>query len=127
MFEVVAKVFRQNMTEFSGAESEEGKIWAITEIVLKLVKQDACIQMTCTAGYDRDKLQTHPLDMVAASSRQTRNCLIVINIFRFQQRLVMITLQILGYFENYNQFSPKILFVFVSQRRGAPTLWKSVS
>jgi hypothetical protein len=80
MFEVVAKVFRQNMTEFSGAESEEGIIMAITEIVLKLAKQDACMQMTCTAGYDRDKWQTRPLVMVAAPRRQNCNCLTVAEI-----------------------------------------------
>jgi hypothetical protein len=37
MFEVVAATFQHIMTELSGAEPEEDRIMAITEIVLKLV------------------------------------------------------------------------------------------
>jgi hypothetical protein len=37
MFKVVATIFQQIMTELNGAESEEGRIMAITKIVLKLM------------------------------------------------------------------------------------------
>jgi hypothetical protein len=42
MFTVVATVFQQIMTQLSGAgpESEEDRIVAIAEIVLKLMKQN---------------------------------------------------------------------------------------
>jgi uncharacterized tellurite resistance protein B-like protein len=38
MFEVVATIFQQIMTELSGAESEEDRIVAITKMLLKPMK-----------------------------------------------------------------------------------------
>jgi hypothetical protein len=40
MLKVVATVFQHTMTELNEAEPEEGKIMAITKIVLKLMKQN---------------------------------------------------------------------------------------
>ena len=48
MFKAVAAVFQQIMTELSGAGSEH-RIVAITKTVLKLMKQNVCMQMTCIA------------------------------------------------------------------------------
>jgi hypothetical protein len=40
MFTVVATIFQQIMTEPNAAETEEGRIMAITKVVLILVKQN---------------------------------------------------------------------------------------
>jgi hypothetical protein len=40
MFTVDVTIFRQIMTELSGAQTEEDRIMAITKIVLKLMKQN---------------------------------------------------------------------------------------
>jgi hypothetical protein len=40
MFEVVARVFQQIMTQLIGAESQENRIMVIDKIVLKLVRQN---------------------------------------------------------------------------------------
>jgi hypothetical protein len=40
MFTVVATVFQQIMTELTGARSEDERIVAITNIALKLMKQN---------------------------------------------------------------------------------------
>jgi hypothetical protein len=42
MFPVIATILQQIMTELSGAELEEDRIVAITEIVLKLMEQNGC-------------------------------------------------------------------------------------
>jgi hypothetical protein len=42
MFDIVAAIFHQIMTELTGAETEEDRIVAITKIVLKLIKQNGC-------------------------------------------------------------------------------------
>jgi hypothetical protein len=42
MFKAVITVYRQIMTELSGAESED-RIVTITKIVLKLMKQNVCM------------------------------------------------------------------------------------
>jgi hypothetical protein len=55
MLTVVATIFQQIMTELNGAKAEEDRIVDNTEIVIKLMKQNGCIQMVCTAEYDRDK------------------------------------------------------------------------
>jgi hypothetical protein len=39
VFEVVAAVFQQIMTELNGAKSEEDRIAAIAKIVLNIMKQ----------------------------------------------------------------------------------------
>jgi hypothetical protein len=40
MLKVVATILQQMMTELSGAESEEGRIIAITKITLTFMKQN---------------------------------------------------------------------------------------
>jgi hypothetical protein len=52
MFIVVEAVFQQIMTELNGAESEEDRIMAITEIILKLMKQNGCWSVYCTCIYE---------------------------------------------------------------------------
>jgi hypothetical protein len=47
---------------------------AITKIVLKLMKQNGCIYMTCTADYGRDKWQARPVVTEGAPHRQNHNC-----------------------------------------------------
>jgi hypothetical protein len=42
MFNAVATVFQQIVTELNEAEPEENRIVAITKIVLKLMKQNGC-------------------------------------------------------------------------------------
>jgi hypothetical protein len=81
MLEAVWTIFQQIMTELNGAESEEERIVVVTRIVLKLMKQNGCIYMTCTTDYDRDKWQTHPLVREGAPHRQNRNCLTVTQIW----------------------------------------------
>jgi hypothetical protein len=42
MFNIVTVVFQHIMTELNGAKSEDGRIVAITTIVLKVMKQNGC-------------------------------------------------------------------------------------
>jgi uncharacterized tellurite resistance protein B-like protein len=42
MFTVVATIFQQIMAHFSGAKSEEDRMMIISNLVLKLMKQNGC-------------------------------------------------------------------------------------
>jgi hypothetical protein len=64
-----------------GAESKEGRIVDNTETLLNLTNQNRCIQMTCTADYDRDKGQTRPLVREGAPHRQNYHGLTVTKIW----------------------------------------------
>jgi hypothetical protein len=43
------------VTELNVAKSEEDRIVALIKIILKFMKQNGCIQTTCTADYEHDK------------------------------------------------------------------------